>query len=191
VSDLWDRCRLALRERLGHDDWCQAIAPLRAWFDADVLYLWIDRGPKDWRTIANPAEKYDREIRDTVRLVCGRAPKGVHYLTKPPNREHIINQRRIPEHRERMHGEAAKRQKTLVAYAMEECARLAENPSPQLLALMRTCTSDEERLVKLRAFAMDRAKHRLDNEPLRSIFASRNRGEPPREPPPWSPPSQS
>jgi hypothetical protein len=186
VSDLWDRCRLALRESLGHDVWRRAIDPLRAWFDDDVLYLWVDRGPTDWRAIANPAEKHDREVRDVVRLVCGRPPRGIHYLEKPPNREYVINRRRAPEHRERMHAEAARRQKTLDVYAMEEHERLAQDPPPQLRTLMRLCASDEERLVKLHAFAMDRARRRLESDPLRSVRAGRDRGEPPRDPPPRS-----
>jgi hypothetical protein len=182
VSELWDRCRPQLRERMSQDDWRRCIAPLRAWFDADMLYLWVDREADDWHTISNPASDHDRAIRDTVRQVSGRAARAVHYLDRPPNRESIINQRRLPEHRSRRRASDDRLHKLLCAYALEEARRFEDDP-PDL----RMCRTDVERRVKLETIAMDRAKRRLAREPLASVFGAGRRGEAPRDPPAWPP----
>jgi hypothetical protein len=65
---------------------------------------------------------------------------------------------------------------------MEECQRLLDNP-PDL----PPCRSDDERRVKLEAMVWDRAKRRLENEPLRPVWATRTKADAPRAPPPWLP----
>ena len=179
MSDLWDRCRLALRERLPRADWHRCIEKLRGWIDDDVFYLWIDRAPDDWRSIGNPAESFDRDIRETIRLVCGRPARGVHYLERPPDREKVVNGRRIPEHRARFQRSQTERNRNLLPYAMEELRHLEAHP-PDLSA----CRTVEEKLARLEAIAIERARRRMENEPLRSLLARRARGAPPRDPPP-------
>ena len=159
MSDLWDRCRELLRTQLRADDWKRSIQTLRARLDADVLYLWVERGDEDWRSLANPARDFDQEIREAFRQVCGRVVGDVQFLDRPPNREHVINQRRIPEHRRRMAARQDQTQALLLRYAKEECLRMLDDP-PRL----PTCRNDRERCVRLEAMAMDRAKRRLVRE---------------------------
>lgn len=180
MSAFWDKCRSALRESLAEADWRRSIAPLRAWIAHDHLYLWVDREPGDWRTIPNPAKDFDREIREAVRRTLGRPARGIHYLDRPPNREHILNDWRRIEHRARARREKDRTTEKLLAYAKEECRRLAANP-PRLAS----CRSDAERRVKLAAICMDRAKRRLEKEALSSGVRLWRRGEPPEDPPPW------
>lgn len=181
MSDLWERAREALRQRLSDEDWRRSIAPLRTWIAHGVLYLWVDRAPEDWRVIPNPAKDFDREIRETVRRMLGRPLEGARYLDRPPNREHMLNERRRATHRARAREQQDRTTKKLLAYAKEECRRLLANP-PNLAS----CRSDAERRVKLEALAMDRAKRRLRAEAL-SSGARAGRGEPSDEPPPWPP----
>ena len=128
---------------------------------------WPTRGPA---SIAS--------IRETVRRVCGRPARAVRYLERPPNREYIISQRRIPEHRNRLLAAQEKEHKLLLARARDEVLHLLENP-PDL----RLCRSDTEKRVRLEALAMDRARRALEKQTLSPGSRVRRPGQPPADPP--------
>ncbi len=138
-------------------DWRASIQPLRAWMDAGTLYLWVDRAPGDWRAIANPARTFDASIRKVARETWGREPTAIRYVDTPPDREQMINERRGPEHRQKLRKQEEKQHRRLVELAKEECLRLLEDHDSVLLA-----GSDAEKQRTLSAIIMDRAKRRLE-----------------------------
>lgn len=101
MSELWNRVSAALRIELGDDDWSRYIRPLRTWLHGEVLYLWVDRGDRDWRALEVEAERYDTELRAAFQQLWGRRLREVRYLLHPPKRETVVNDRRQREHRVR------------------------------------------------------------------------------------------
>jgi len=146
--------------------------------DGAILYLWVDRGPRDFRSIPNPAQKFDGILRETVREICGRAPAAIRYLDRPPKREHLVNERRVPAHRTKIQRRQDLEHQAFLTYAKEECRRLYE----RLNELQLSGTNDE-RLRKLTSMVEARAKERLEKEGLPSR-AKLRRGPPPSDPPP-------
>lgn len=185
MSDLWNRCRSALRAQVSTDDWRRSIEPLRAWIDADILYLWVDRDDDDWRSIPNPAKDFDRLIRGAVREVYGRAPRDVRYLVRPPNREKLITERRVGEHREAEHAAQARERAALDAIKAEvyEQVKAEVLRDPRILG---SCRDERDVGVKIQRMVMDRAKHRHEFEVPQSQLRPFQRREAPRDPP-WPP----
>jgi hypothetical protein len=182
VNDLWNRCRSALGEQLAAGDWRRSIAPLRACVDGDILYLWVGRDDDDWRSIPNPAKDFDREIREAARRACGRAPRDVRYLDRPPNREETITLRRVREHRESEHAAEAREREELDAFAAEEYLQLKAEilRNPRILG---TRGNQHDLRMKVQRMVLDRAKRRQERERWRSRHRPFSRTEPPPDPP--------
>lgn len=180
MSDAWDRCRQILRVYLGEDDWTRSIQTMRGWLDAHVLYLWVDRDSHDHRALANPARNFDSAIRRAMSEVTGRPPSDICYLERPPRHEHIINSRRMAQHRERAMRQTARDHAEVMAMAMEECQRLLDDPDE-----LRLSGSAGEQRVRLTRIIMDRAKRRLAARSL--LPAHSGRRPPPSDAPPWPP----
>lgn len=184
MSDLWNRCRAILRTQMSIADWEQCAEPLRAWMDDDVLYIWIKRGHQvGVRRVS--ASALDGLIRETVHRVWGRKSVRIVRVPQAPNRERIINERREREHRAQLQRRAPKELDAFLTYAMDECRRLAEDPS----SLPRFTGSPEEQQRQLMAIVEAKARRRLEQEGWPSGTESPRtcRGAPPRDPPAWRP----
>ena len=128
MSDLWDRCRGLIRGEVAAAEWDQCFARLKAWMDSGELYLWVDRPYDDWRRIPVEAQKYHPLIRGAFQRVWARQPRAIHYLETPPNREQILNRRRLRSHREQQKREEALEHEALSYYGRQIAAELRSNP---------------------------------------------------------------
>lgn len=179
MSDLWNRCRAELATFMSAAAWARDIEPLRAWMDAGVLHVWVERGAAG---STQPASQAAVLIRRAARAVWGREPEVV-FWDRPPNRERIINRRRSAEHRRR-----ARKREELEHQAYFECAReVARSLAGGGLRLSGTATA---RRVQLQRLVADRAHQqlRLGWSATQSPFGT-TRAAPPREPPPANPPT--
>jgi len=161
VSRLWDQCKSALKERLKPADWRTCIEPLRVWLHGDALYLWVDRARDDYRSIGNPARDFGEQIRDAVCQARGRGGLTLHFLERPPNRERMVTDQRVPEHRQKRRRHEDLEEQALLQYAKEECRKLYRDSGGLLLRGTR-----DERIRKLHAIVIERAKVRLEKEGL-------------------------
>lgn len=130
MNDLWRRCLGRIRSELPAAEWHRCFAPLRAWFEAGELYLWVGRRFGDWRHVPVEAREYDRLIRRAFEELWGRRPLAIHYLEAPPKRERIVNRRRLRDHRERKRLKEARELRAFHYYQEQARTELGENPPP-------------------------------------------------------------
>lgn len=188
MSHLWDQCLGALRRQVPSEPWEQYLQPLRGWMDSGTLYIWVDAHLDDRRRaeiLGHVWSTHDATIRRVVRDVNGGTPIRVRYELRPPERERIISERRMRDHREAESRRLPARCAEFRKLQLEEYHKLIAEGIPRLPG------TREQQKHRLFQIVDARALRRLEEreQAARPIRASRSeaRGEPPEDPPPWPP----